>query len=43
VKQRGGLNMITTPLLDLNMITMPLPDLNMITTPPPDAVENQPM
>jgi hypothetical protein len=43
VKQRGGLNMITTPLLDLNMITMPLPDLNMITTPPPDAVENRPM
>jgi hypothetical protein len=43
VKQRGGLNMITTPLLDLNKITMPLPDLNMITTPPPDAVENRPM
>ncbi|HEV7544195.1 MAG TPA: hypothetical protein VGO42_06555 [Reyranella sp.] len=43
MKQRGGLNMITTPLLDLNMITMPLPDLNMITTPPPDAVENRPM
>jgi hypothetical protein len=33
VKQRGGLNMITTPL----------PDLNMITTPPPGAVENRPM
>jgi hypothetical protein len=33
VKQRSGLNMITTPL----------PDLNMITTPPPGAVENRPM